>query len=92
MSDVGGLSGATKYVSPSMPVCAYACVCVDSAPSGVGRGVRTPDLRLSSPTEAHIYGFRIPINNKKESVGGVCSGTLRIYEQCDILFATWCIK
>ena len=55
MSDVGGLSRATKYVSPSVLVCVYICVCVDSTPSGVRPGVNTPDPRLSSHIGTHIW-------------------------------------
>ncbi len=72
MSDVGGLSGATEYVSPSVVVCVYVCVCVDSPPSGVSPSAKTRDLRLSAHTQRHTCGFRFPVNNKKESVGGVC--------------------
>lgn len=39
-------------------------------PSGVSPGVKTPDWRLSSHT--HTHSFRFPVNNKKESVGGMC--------------------
>lgn len=58
------------------------CVCVDSFPSGVSPGVKTPDF---PPTQRHAYGLRFPVNDKKESVEAcvsvfvcMCSGTLRI--------------
>lgn len=92
MSDAGGLSGAMKSVSPSVRM----CLCVDSFPSGVSPGVKTPDF---PPTQRHAYGWRFPVNDKKESVGSVCVCVhlyvfrdTEDYEQCDILFATWCIK
>lgn len=63
MSDVGGLSGATKYVAPSLLL--YVAV-FTYFPSGV-----SPQLLHTAPHTAYS------INDTRESVG-LCFGMLKI--------------
>ena len=72
----GDLVGQRTVCPPArLCVCEHVCV-FTLPPSGVSPGVKTPDSRLSSHTHTHTpthtHSFRFPVNNKKESVGGMC--------------------